>query len=231
MKRRMTALALAAAFALCLAGCGAQSDSGSAAEVEVEKTGDQDAAAQEFLDSITPETAEAKGACGSDITWYYQDNVLVLKGTGEMSDYDQDTSWDGVLSPWRSYEDGQIEDQISWVIVGDGITGIGENAFYNCGGISRVTFPETLKTIKDMAFAQCENLKEVTLPASLERIEGSFHDGNGHGYVETATFLGDAPEMDGNPFGSTEEPVTIYYSGSGFEPYIQQFPGFDWVQQ
>ncbi len=229
MKRRMTALALAAAFALCLTGCGAQSGSGSTPEVEVEETGDQ--AAQEFLDSITPETAEAKGACGSDITWYYQDNVLVLKGTGEMSDYDQDTSWDGVISPWRSYEDGQIEDQISWVIVGDGITGIGKNAFYNCGGISRVTFPETLKTIKEMAFAQCENLKEVTLPASLERIEGSFHDGNAHGYVETATFLGDAPELDGNPFGSTEETLTIYYSGSGFEPYIQQFPGFDWVKQ
>lgn len=229
MKRRMTALALAAAFALCLTSCGAQSGSGSTPEVEVEETGDQ--AAQEFLDSITPETAEAKGACGSDITWYYQDNVLVLKGTGEMSDYDQDTSWDGVISPWRSYEDGQIEDQISWVIVGDGITGIGKNAFYNCGGISRVTFPETLKTIKDMAFAQCENLKEVTLPASLERIEGSFHDGNAHGYVETATFLGDAPELDGNPFGSTEETLTIYYSGSGFEPYIQQFPGFDWVKQ
>ena len=226
MKRRMTALALAAAFALCLTGCGAQSGSGSTPEVEVEETGDQDTA-QEFLDSITPETAEAKGACGSDITWYYQDNVLVLKGTGEMSDYDRD----GVISPWRSYEDGQIEDQISWVIVGDGITGIGKNAFYNCGGISRVTFPETLKTIKDMAFAQCENLKEVTLPASLERIEGSFHDGNAHGYVETATFLGDAPELDGNPFGSTEETLTIYYSGSGFEPYIQQFPGFDWVKQ
>lgn len=229
MKRRMTALALAAAFALCLTSCGAQSGSGSTPEVEVEETGDQ--AAQEFLDSITPETAEAKGACGSDITWYYQDNVLVLKGTGEMSDYDQDTSWDGVISPWRSYEDGQIEDQISWVIVGDGITGIGKNAFYNCGGISRVTFPETLKTIKDMAFAQCENLKEVTLPASLERIEGSFHDGNAHGYVETATFLGDAPELDGNPFGSTEETLTIYYSGSGFEPYIQQFPGYNWVKQ
>lgn len=231
MKRRMTALALAAAFALCLTSCGAQSGSGSTPEVEVEKTGDPDAA-QEFLDSITPETAEAKGACGSDITWYYQDNVLVLKGTGEMSDYDQDTSWDGVISPWRSYEDGQIEDQISWVIVGDGITGIGANAFYNCGGISRVTFPETLQTIRQLAFAQCENLREVTLPASLERIESrGFCDGNYNGSLETVTFLGDAPELDGNPFGSTEETLTIYYSGSGFEPYIQQFPGFDWVQQ
>lgn len=230
MKRQMTALALAAAFALCLTSCGAQSGSGSTPEVEVEETGDQDAA-QEFLDSITPETAEAKGACGGDITWYYQDNVLVLKGTGEMSDYDQDTSWDGVLSPWRSYEDGQIEDQISWVIVGDGITGIGESAFYNCGGISRVTFPETLKTIKHMAFAQCENLKEVTLPASLERIEGGFQDGNYNGSLETVTFLGDAPEMDGNPFGSTGEPLTIYYSGSGFEPYVQKWSWINWAQQ
>ena len=45
-----------------------------------------------LLETITAETAEYKGVCGVDLTWYYKDNVLVIKGhrrNGRLS-----TGWD-----------------------------------------------------------------------------------------------------------------------------------------
>lgn len=101
--------------------------------------------------------------CGADLTWYYRNGVLVITGTGEMADYE----YSGIKSPWRD-----LEDKIGWVIVDEGVTSIGEEAFCELGAMNRVVLPNTLETIRHGAFLYCENLKEVALPDSLKRIEG-----------------------------------------------------------
>lgn len=52
-------------------------------------------------------------------------------------------------------------------VVPDGVTKIEDNAFYFCGGLKGITFPESLKTIGAYAFYACEGLQSVILPEGL----------------------------------------------------------------
>lgn len=200
---------------------------------EVEKKSDT---TQEFIDAINVETATEKGVCGTDLTWYYLDNVLVIKGTGAMTDYEAFVN----NAPWDKKD---LEDDIHWVLIEEGVTSIGNAAFDGAGGyelLSKIVLPSTLETIGDSAFYSCHALSSITIPKNVVYI------GDGAFWEKTMTEIvieGDAPEMCldstgtaliGLPGANSERPqseITIYYSGSGFEPYIEACPGYNWVKQ
>lgn len=54
--------------------------------------------------------------------------------------------------------------QITNLKIGDTMSGIGDYAFYNCGGIQSVTLGNGLDTIGNGAFAYCINMKEFSTP-------------------------------------------------------------------
>ena len=59
----------------------------------------------------------------------------------------------------------------------EGLTSIGESAFYDCYGLTSVTFPEGLTTIGKYAFYGCSGLTSVTIPEGLTAIgEYAFSD-------------------------------------------------------
>lgn len=65
----------------------------------------------------------------------------------------------------NSYEDGV------GVLYFDGdVTAIGENAFYECGIITSITLPSTVKTIGMSAFAWCTGLKSIEFPVGVTSI-------------------------------------------------------------
>lgn len=207
-QRGILALGLAAGLLAGLTACGSPSSAEGGGQSAQADSGTQQAqpqdsnSTQEFLDSITPETAEAKGVCGADLTWYYQDNVLVIKGTGAMADYDTSDDLSAeTIAPWRSYNDGELEDTIGWVIMDEGITYIGDNAFYSCNNLTKIVIPSTVTEIGDAL---------------------------GGSNLQTLVFEGDAPDLLWGIYG---ENLTIYYSGSGFEDLIESYSGFHWVQQ
>ena len=102
--------------------------------------------------------AAASGRCGDSITWTLDDSGnLTLSGSGEMWDY--------------VYNDSPFKDSgIKTVTIEDGITSIGDCAFYGCSGLTELTLPNSVTSIGDRAFAYCSGLTELTLPNSVTSI-------------------------------------------------------------
>ena len=51
-----------------------------------------------------------------------------------------------------------------------GIESIGECAFYNCRGLTKINLPQGIESIGDSAFAYCRGLTTVNLPQGIESI-------------------------------------------------------------
>ena len=70
----------------------------------------------------------------------------------------------------------QYNPKLKEVIIGTGVTEIGEYAFADAGDSSeegfRVTLGDSLKIIGFAAFSSCENLKSIRIPESVKLIEG-----------------------------------------------------------
>ena len=142
--------------------------------------------------SFNPICRYGSGTDGG-IKWYHScSGHLSISGTGAMPDYTRVESIP--TAPWRS--GGAVQDHtILSAEVSDGITNIGDNAFYNCRDMAQVYIPNSVKTIGQSsfygcqvleavtlsdnitsigwnAFNQCSALKSITLPVHLKSIEG-----------------------------------------------------------
>ena len=105
--------------------------------------------------------AEKSGTCGANLKWKLTDEgVLTITGTGEM----QDWHW-SKPSPWDAGK------SVKQIIIGDGVTTIGDYAFWDCPSLTSVTIGNSVTTIGNFAFYDCRSLKSVTIPNSVRRIE------------------------------------------------------------
>ena len=50
------------------------------------------------------------------------------------------------------------------------VTGIGTNAFYECPGLTNITYPKSVKSIGNSAFRGCSGLTSITIPNSMTNI-------------------------------------------------------------
>lgn len=111
----------------------------------------------------------ASGNCGDRVTWSFDEDtgVLTLDGRGDMSDYEYPSQeWAG--QPWKEYM-GDITE----IVVGSGVTYIGEYAFTACENVTKVTFNSGLKSIGSFAFFNCSALQSVLIPATV-RVIGNY---------------------------------------------------------
>ena len=109
--------------------------------------------------------AETSGKCGENLTWSLSDSsVLTISGKGQMTDFSED------LPPWDSYS-GSVKQ----VIIENGVTSVGANAFFAYANLESVALPDTLVSVGSFAFCGC-SLKSVELPGSVTGLgEGVFH--------------------------------------------------------
>ena len=56
------------------------------------------------------------------------------------------------------------------VLISEGVTGIGQGAFWNCVNMQTVTLPESLITMEDSLFFACSDLRSITIPRSVKTI-------------------------------------------------------------
>ena len=107
--------------------------------------------------------AWAQNSCGDGLTWSLSGGTLTISktgtGTGAMPDYDLQKV------PW--YDE---MNNITSVVIGDGVTGIGQYAFFNCSNLASLTIGSSLQSIGVRAFSGCSKLASVNLPASVTTI-------------------------------------------------------------
>lgn len=107
------------------------------------------------------------GGCGESLSWSLQDGTLTITGSGAMTDYS-----DYSFAPW--YEQREA---IHTVILPEGLTRVGNLAFYECSNLTTVALPASVSAIGDFAFAGCTGLLTVTLPGALTAIgESGFRE-------------------------------------------------------
>ena len=58
----------------------------------------------------------------------------------------------------------------STTIIPEGVTSIGDRAFYGCSSLTSITIPEGVTSIGEWVFANCSNLTAITLPEGVTSI-------------------------------------------------------------
>ena len=112
--------------------------------------------------TATTAWADDSGSCGNNVTYKYSESThtLTISGSGAMQDYS--------TTPWGSY----FED-IKAVVIEDGVTKIGNLAFYKCSSLKSVTIPNSVTSIGNFAFVYCSSLKYVAVNAETPPTLGS----------------------------------------------------------
>ena len=125
------------------------------------------------------------------VTWRYDEatKTLYITGSGPMDDYDFATGTGASSAPWVAYA-GEMQS----LVIADGITSIGnyafyrckaltgelkipasvtsigEQAFYGCSGLTNAAIPDGVTSIAYSSFAFCSGLTNVTIPNSVTSI-------------------------------------------------------------
>jgi len=101
------------------------------------------------------------GACGPCHAYMFEPETgtLSIFGSGEMDNFTSTSM------PWYDYKN-----DIKNVVIHDGVTAIGENAFWLCSNIETVDFGNTLQKIGKYAFSGCNSLTGIVLPETLTTI-------------------------------------------------------------
>ena len=95
----------------------------------------------------------------AEITWNLSDDgTLTISGTN-MPNYSTGST------PWYSQR-GAIKN----VVIENGVTSIGSQAFSSCNSLTSITIPNSVTSIGYCAFYDCSGLTSITIPNSVTSI-------------------------------------------------------------
>ena len=106
-------------------------------------------------------TTEPQVWIEDNLTWTLDaDGTLTISGTGAMKDYNAADN----LSP------AYMNSNVKKVVIEDGVTSIGELAFFKCSSLTNITIPDSVTCIAYAAFHGCSSLSSITIPNSVTSI-------------------------------------------------------------
>ena len=121
---------------------------------------DDEETATEFEDlECTTASSANSGTCGENVKWSISNNVLTISGSGDMADYSGSQT-----SPF--YQNRKITS----IIIEDGVTSVGKDAFLFCENVKNVSLPDSLTKISESGFQGCTSLSSVDIPDNVTYI-------------------------------------------------------------
>ncbi|MBQ7043700.1 MAG: leucine-rich repeat domain-containing protein [Clostridia bacterium] len=122
------------------------------------------------------------GTCGDNLTWTLDTETgeLVISGEGEM-----------LKKPWRSYPDS-----IKNVTIGNGVTSIGDVAFFELKNLKSIDIPDSVTAIGLSAFQGCTNLTDITISDNITSIGEYAFENTGYmndttNWINNVLYIGD----------------------------------------
>ena len=139
-----------------------------------------------------------------NLTWkLYEDGTLNISGTGAMKDYDYDNN------PSPVYNNSNVKK----VVIEDGVTSIGESAFYGCSSLTSITISDRVTSIGNSAFYGCLNLTSITIPDGVISIGNDAFAGCGSltsiTIPDSVTSIGNYAFYDCNSLTSVTIPDSV----------------------
>ena len=157
-----------------------------------------------YYDGTTEETAEivARGTCGANLSWTLDaDGLLRISGTGDMDNCTDQNS------PWN-----EIKDQIVDVVIKNGVTSIGDYAFYQCKNLLYVSIPSSVTVIGNRAFYEADRMNDIVIPDGVETIgDETFYYCNA---LRTVTIPASVTKTGDDPFIHCAFLTDIYFGGT-----------------
>ena len=115
----------------------------------------------------------ANNSCGANLTYELTQNTddpgtytLTIRGEGAMYGYSSSTV------PWNAQKS-----KITSVVIGNGVTSIGNNAFEDCSALKKLDIPQSVTEIGSKAFLGCSALTSLALPQTVNRIGNTAFQG------------------------------------------------------
>ena len=168
-----------------------------------------------FLAIVMSATAQAQnptsGTTGP-LTWKYDTGTktLTISGKGEMPNY----TWKDP-APWEEHKR-----EILNLVVEEGVTGIGEKAFWGAEKLISATLSKTVTQIGNLSFSYCRSLPMVSIPSGVIRIGASAfaHCGN----LASITLPAGLQKIESDAFRRCEKltAVEIPAAVKSIEPYV-----------
>jgi hypothetical protein len=146
-------------------------------------------------------TGFAAGGTTGSLIWTLENGTLTISGEGAMENFPNG-------APWYSNRAS-----ITTLVIGNGVTSIGLNAFYECSRLTSITLPASIVSFGMQAFYGCSSLTSFTVPAGLTSIEDNILGG--------CSSLSAILVEDGNTHFSSEEGVLF----NSDKTTLSVFPG------
>jgi hypothetical protein len=151
------------------------------------------------------------GAIPGTVTATMSGGTLTVSGTGAMRDYVDE--YDIYDTPCKSFRRS-----IAGLVIEDGVTVIGKDAFRGCKGMTSVTIPNSVVSIGHGAFPCCFGLKSVAIPDSVRYIGDCAFIGcdslASAAIGAGVAYIGELAFADGNSLASIRIPKSVKKIGA-----------------